>query len=223
VISEKYRCIFVHIPKTAGQSVENFFLRLHGLSWEERAPLLLRHNPDPARGPERLAHLTAREYIDFGYVRARDFRRCFSFSFVRNPWARLVSEYRYRERGQEHPRTFKDFVFSAFSKKSDYSDEYRHLIPQSEFLCDRDGRLMVDFIGYFETLQRDFDIVCSRLGIPVSELPYINSSAADASRGGLPEKSEAESYVQYYDKELQQFVAEFYAADIQRLGYRFDG
>jgi hypothetical protein len=82
---------------------------------------------------------------------------------------------------------------------------------------------MVDFIGYFETLQRDFDIVCSRLGIPVSELPYINSSAADASRGGLPEKSEAESYVQYYDKELQQFVAEFYAADIQRLGYRFDG
>jgi hypothetical protein len=221
VISEKYRCIFVHIPKTAGQSVENFFLRLHGLSWEERAPLLLRHNPDPARGPERLAHLTAREYIDCGYVRDRDFRRYFSFSFVRNPWARLVSEYCYRERGQERLRTFKDFVLSAFSKKSDYSDDYRHLIPQSEFLCGRDGRLMVDFIGYFETLQRDFDIVCSRLGIPVAELPYANSSSADANQRTSPGKSEADFYVPYYDKELRQFVAEFYAADIQRFGYRF--
>ena len=36
MISDKYKCIFVHIPKVAGQSIEHVFLDLHGLTWETR-------------------------------------------------------------------------------------------------------------------------------------------------------------------------------------------
>src|SRR5689334_2187766 len=68
MLSHRFQTIFIHVPKTAGQSVERVFLEKHGLTWETRSELLLRENPDPSLGPRRLAHLYAREYVDKGYV-----------------------------------------------------------------------------------------------------------------------------------------------------------
>jgi len=64
LISHHDKCLFVHVPKCAGQSVEMFFLDRIGLDWERRAPLLLRPNDVPALGPPRLAHLKAAEYVE---------------------------------------------------------------------------------------------------------------------------------------------------------------
>ena len=66
MITHQFKCVFVHIPKTAGQSVEHFFLNLHQLTWQEKERLLLVKNTDPNKGPERLAHMTAAEYVQCG-------------------------------------------------------------------------------------------------------------------------------------------------------------
>jgi hypothetical protein len=44
MISYKRKCVFVHIPKCAGQSIESVFDNDAGLTWENRAPFLLRPN-----------------------------------------------------------------------------------------------------------------------------------------------------------------------------------
>ena len=144
MICRDYRCLFVHIPKTAGQSVEQVFLRLLGLSWETRAPLLLRGNDDPRLGPPRLAHLTAAEYVSCGYLTPAEFGTYFRFSIVRNPWDRIVSEYKYRR----HPVTmdFKTYLFKRLPSPG-WSEPYRHIIPQHDFLYDEAGRLLVDYVG----------------------------------------------------------------------------
>lgn len=211
MISDKYRCIFVHVPKAAGQSVESFFLNLHGLAWKDRAPLLLRHNPDPARGPQRLAHLTAREYVDCGHITREDFNAYFKFSFTRNPWARLVSEYQYRN--LDGTLSFRDFLLGGLPAKSNYTDAYRHIIPQYDFLHDEAGNLLVDFVGKFEQLQVDFDCVCSRLGIADSTLPHANASA-----GKGPKRPH---YTAYYDPETEEVVRQMYRKDIETFQYRF--
>jgi hypothetical protein len=225
MISEKYKCIFIHIPRTAGQSIENFFLPLHGLTWKTRAPLLLRHNPDPALGPERLTHLTASEYIDCGYLTCDAFDNYFTFSFVRNPWDRLVSEFRYRRYDEKY--TFKEFVIRWLPNKDSYSDAYRHIIPQYRFLYDDAGNQLVDFVGRFEKLQSDFDYVCSKLDITNSLLPHVNSSRRNIGIKGkvksiFSKKTQTRRpYTSYYDEETMEFVQEMYAIDISTFGYKF--
>ena len=227
MISEKYRCVFIHIPKTAGQSIEQFFLNLHGLPWEQRDSLLLRENPDPKRGPERLAHLTAKEYVDCGYLTAVEFSAHFKFSFVRNPWARLVSEYRYRQYYKKY--AFREFVTAGLPSRSRYSDSYRHIMPQSEFILDENGKPLVDFVGRFESLQSDFNHVCAKLSIEDALLPVRNQisegEGAKAIIRGLSSRNRRGSqahYSSYYDKELRELVAEMYASDIQAFNYEFE-
>jgi Sulfotransferase family len=200
------KCIYVHIPKTAGQSIETAFLKVLGLTWETRAPLLLRPNDNPDLGPPRLAHLTASEYVSCGYITPAQFNSYFKFGFVRNPWDRIVSEYHYRYYGRG--LRFKQFLFNNWPKLV-WSDAYRHIIPQCEYLYDKHGNLLVDYIGRYENLQADFDEICRRLCINEQPLPHINKS----SRDGL--------YTDYYDDESREYVFRLYQKDIETFKYEF--
>lgn len=232
MICHPYRCVFIHIPKTGGISVEHVFLGLVGLTWDTRAPLLLRPNDDPAKGPPYLAHLKATEYVSRGWLSREHFDSYYKFSFVRNPWDRLVSEYKYRR----HPMrmSFKTWLLERLPEPG-FTDAYCHLVPQHEFIYDGDGRLLVDFVGRYESLQADFDKVCERLGMPATPLPHENRSLDpprirslnDAKKRvrrwlwTLRPRNVYPHYTQYYDAEARAFVADLYRKDIEAFGYAF--
>ena len=90
-MSKRFGVIFVHIPKTGGQSVERVFLEAHGLTWATRAPLLLRRNDHGAPGPEFLSHLYAEEYAARDHASPAAFERAERFTVVRDPFDRLLS------------------------------------------------------------------------------------------------------------------------------------
>lgn len=227
MICREFNCLFVHVPKTAGQSIEQFFMDLLKLDWDQdRETLLLQGNDDPEKGTEKLAHLSASEYVECGYISREDFTGFFKFSFVRNPWARILSEYRYRNYFQH--RSFRDFVLNKLPGPG-WDDKYRHVMPQYDMLHDSQGNLLVDFVGRFETLQQDFAHVCQRLGIADSTLPHRNKS--DKKSRDLKRKvrnwlfmngeNELQSMADFYDDETRQAVARYYRNDIEAFGYQF--
>ncbi len=229
MICEPFNCIFVHIPKAAGRSIELFFMDKLGLSRDnddDRKALLLTDNDDPSKGTEKLSHLSASEYVECGYISEQRFDSYFKFSFVRNPWARLVSEYRYRN-FLSH-KSFKDFVFNKLPQPG-WDDKYRHVMPQTEMLCDENGRLLVDFIGKFERLQQDFTRVCDRLNIDDTRLPHVNSSDKKSRelrrklRSALHRNQEGDmlNYIDFYDTETREFVENRYKDDIDLFDYSF--
>ena len=226
MICRKYQCLFVHIPKVAGQSVEQFFMNRLGLDWDaDRNEVLLGDNEDRTRGTQKLAHLSASEYVDDGFISKDEYDRLFKFSFVRDPFQRLVSEYRYRN--YFHHRSFRDFVLNKLPQPG-WDDKYRHVMPQYEMLHDREGRLLVDFVGRFESLQNDFDRVCDKLGIEDSALPHRNPSNKKSrnlkrrARNFLFRNGEGnkKSYREFYDEETLDAVSRYYRKDIETFGYQ---
>jgi hypothetical protein len=225
VISHEHKAIFVHVPKTGGQSIERVFLDLHGLDWDRRRALGLGQNEDPRRGPRSLAHLRAWQYVACGHVTREQFDNYFRFAFVRNPWDRLVSEYRYR-------RVARHMGFAAWLRRSlpvtrEWSDHVDHLVPQCEYLYDADGACLVDFVGRFERLADDFGVVRQRLGLPDVPLPHVNASARTRRRPTTIERirnmayARRTHYTEYYDRRSAALVRDVYRDDIETFGYEF--
>lgn len=239
MISEKHHCIFVHITKTGGQSIELAFAQLDGV---DKQSMLLTENNDPKLGPPYLMHLMAEQYVTCGHVSKEDFDSYFKFGFVRNPWSRMVSLYKYFNYCKWFD--FKTYLLKHFETKS-WRGKYWAFAPQYDYLFDKDGNQLVDFIGKFESLEKDFKTICNKMDMPEVELPYVNKSnplalkplsytspkhflrscLRNASKLMFRERIKANllpNYRDYYDQELIDFVGNIYKKDVEYFNYSFD-
>lgn len=225
MIIPQLNSVFVHIPKTAGQSIELCLLKHLNLSRDNAKQFLLSPNSDPSVGPPRLAHLTAGECVSLGYMSEEAFNGAYKFAFVRNPWNRLVSEYKFRERSLRV--SFKDWVLRDFPTPG-WSDPWRHVMPQANYLYGENGELQVDFVGRFENLENGMRTVRLGLGQHLPPLPRVNQNNSNSKKAGLaglakiltrPFYTRKDSTRNYFDPVTDGFVREFYAEDIERFGY----
>ena len=187
------KCIFVHIPKTAGTSVTD---ALFGTPRPRHRPLQWYEAMEPEL-----------------------YKEYFKFAFVRNPWDRLVSGYHYVV--NKKPKKQSEIEWINFFKGFDSFDDFvtrwlneenieRHILtlPQHRFVINKFGMLGLDFVGRYETLQKDFPYVCERLGV-ACELPYEN-------------KAPRKEFRNYYTSQTRDIVAKVYTKDIEMFGYDFD-
>lgn len=190
MINHTKKCIFVHCQKCAGESIE--FL-ISGKSDNG-------YNGDPYEGsPEK--HFSVLQYIDkYGESIWNNY---FTFAIVRNPWERVISWISYRDKrrnlygGEINPSVIKHEVNLGIFTKNDY----HNLLSLGE-----ENKL--DFIGRFENLQKDFDIVCNKIGFPKQILPHIN-------------KTKRKHYTEYYDKDTEKLISKLFSKDINYFGYCF--
>jgi hypothetical protein len=216
-ISHLHRTIFVHIPKTAGTSVESV-LGMHG----EKTDIGLRPYFNQQIDREHLyghdlQHMTA---ADLKHVLQQDgvFDRYFKFSVVRNPWERLVSVFAWTNQkwakgveltGDEFEASVRELhaLFITARAAGQAPRVGAHLWPQVHFLVDRDRKLLVDFIARHENLAADWQRIREKIGIQ-ADLP-------------LRMRSHHRPYQSYYSAATRAIVAEIYAEDIAALSYSF--
>ena len=201
MISLQKSFLFVHIPKTAGNSIQTV-LR----DYSEDQLLALRKEQDEIkrfglRNPKYKIkkHSTLSEYRDA--LGEEQFRNLYKFTCVRNPWDRMVSYYFTPTQNPEKwsRRNFLGLISQAVSVA-----EYLRLDENEE---DPFGN--VDYLMRFENLTDDFRTVCGQLEISPAALPQHNRSSRD-------------HYSKYYDDELRELVRTKFAAEIDRFGYTFE-
>ena len=180
--------IFIHINKTAGTSIGNAI------------GLPVKH------------HQTAREVI--AGIGRENWDKAYKFTLVRNPWDRAVSLYEYRRKKNKTDLAkrgiaFSEWVNKTFGPDKDpfYYNNAKSFQPQVEWLKDDAGRISIDFIGKFETINEDFEKIRRAIGLD-AELPHLNASRRA-------------SYQSYYDDETRETVATWFREDIEFFGYRF--
>jgi hypothetical protein len=193
---DQYSCIFVHIPKCAGVSVSKaLFGNLGG------------------------GHCSITQYQLI--FEKRLYEAYFKFAFVRNPWDRLVSAYAFLAQGglnqrdeqwfQENLSAYPDFgsfVRGWINPRNIYT--YYHFVPQYVYLCEP-GSLSpgVDFLGHYESIDQDFQVICRSLGL--------NSSL---SRSNVTARRDRD-YRTYYNAETKSIVERVYQKDIIAFDYGF--
>jgi hypothetical protein len=211
LISHRRRFIFVHVPKTAGQSVAAAFRPYADHPEEYLVNRLLGslafplNRCLPCKYRKFRKHATARQLRR--QLPARVYDRYFKFAFVRNPWDRWVSLYHFMREHPTHHRhkqalrlTFDEFLEILAPK---------HKRRQTRFLTDGQGKLIVDYVGRFETLQADFARISSLLNVAPS-LAHIH-------------KTNHRDYRSYYNSRTIDLVAQISRDDIELFGYDFDG
>jgi len=152
IIPDK-KILFVHIPKTGGQSVTKYFLENIG----EKTNLknskygLINNKKSKRDGPHHFHHLLLKEYLDLGLVNNID--EYFKITVVRNPYSRFISAFYFNNLDKE-------FSFSEVLNKLPFEDSrtdlWRMFIPQIEFIK-LNGNIAIDKIFYQEKLDDMFD------------------------------------------------------------------
>lgn len=201
MISHEHKCIFIHIPKCAGSSIERIFNGSQYVEWDDHNKIWTQHAT-----AEQIKQLYFKNYDDY-----------FSFTFTRNPWDRAISDYFWTKKDLKIEDSFKNYLLlkkNFDTPKLRYphlnsSGRGDHILAQSDFVLNSNGEQIVNFVGAFENLQKDFNIVCDKIGIPQRQLPHVN-------------KSKHKHYTEYYDDETREIVAEKYAKDIEYFGYEFE-
>ena len=151
--------------------------------------------------------------LEWSHILPKNHREYFKFVFVRNPYDRMVSNWKMFTTTPFALRKIKSYQnhlvedierisFKEFVNLTDHIDNH-HWDEQYYFI-----RSKPDFIGRFENFQEDFNELCDKLGTQHQQLPVTN-------------KTKHKHYTEYYDDETRQIVAEKYAKDIAMFGYDF--
>lgn len=192
-------CIFLHIPKCGGTSL--------------RRVLETELNQNKYRCYNHLEY----EYIP-------NAEKSFVFTFVRNPWSRILSLYMFwKNQTPEHMYykydkkqvkyitknrlDFKGFINEIAYNKESIFHEKRHINPYIGSFFQNPEKL--DYIGRVENMQNDFDTLCDLIKINPCTIPHENQSGHN-------------NYIKYYDSETRDIVANLYADDIEYFRYKFD-
>lgn len=201
MISFQKRFLFIHVPKTAGNSIQSA-LR----DYSEDELVALRKEQD---GVERFGlrnpsynlkkHSTLAEYRNA--LGSEQFAELYKFTCVRNPWDRMVSYY---FTPTQTPELWDRKKFRATISKAVSVADYLRLNDG-----EKDPFRNVNYVIQFETLNKDFEAVCATLGILAASLQHYN-------------RSNREHYSKYYDDELRELVRQRFATEIDRFGYRFE-
>lgn len=206
--------IFYHLYKCAGNSLRDMI------------------NPIP-----HLAHIYKPKYqcVELGNAHSlpRDIQKIyydkgqkdiydnyFKFTIVRNPFDWLVSTYYYIIKNTLHNENTKvsGMTFSQFltyyvdvmMKNQGKELGHNKVCTLYDYVSDEKGNVIVDYIGKYETLNDDMKFICSKIGVPYTQVPLINVN-----------NKRQRGYKQYYDAESIKFVEENFAKDLEYFNYKF--
>ena len=180
--------IFIHVPKTGGASITEYFR-------------------------------SEREHYPVTYYKANypeKFKEYLVFACTRNPWARMVSAYFYqkiagstqesKEWFNYRNQTFDSYIINEYEK---FKKNESNIKPVMNWICDKDNKIIVDYICNLHTIKKDFDFI-RKIVHRKDELIHIN-------------KSKHGDYKEYYkNKNTYDIVCDMFKSDIDFFKFNFE-
>lgn len=196
VISHSHKFIFIHLPKNAGTSMFH----------------LLQKYTDAKRNNRHSGAITSKKIVG-----DKIWNEYFKFAVVRNPLSRLYSWFNHNTKAEEekniwnfrkYNKTFKDFIYNPIkSNMGKGRDPFDYAQTQYDFLSDDNG-FNINFILFYENIQKDWFELCQKIQIPYEGLPKLNKA-----------KSLDTNYKDIYTPEMIKIIKERLKKDFDYFKY----
>ena len=203
MISHNKKFVYIHIPKTAGSSITKCFAK-------KGKVLSGKENFDSI-------YFKHQKALPIQQALGDEFENYYRFTFVRNPFDWIVSNYEFN-RGLHHPYvkgTKFNVAISVPKFTAEYSFSYwlhwwveQFRPSQHMMICDEQGELLVPHIFKFESLTSDIEKVIETLNI--KNTPPLKHLLQ--SKGRKP-------YQEYFDNESAEFVRKHFKRDLELFDY----
>ncbi|WP_306250816.1 sulfotransferase family protein [Parvularcula sp. IMCC14364] len=216
MISLKHRYLYVETPKVACSTIKLALMKLEteGLNYDAKVP-----HPTLFESPVVKPYHLSDELLHEVFFSDKFFR----FSFVRNPYTRVLSAYLDKIDRKKNPVkqvrralghdaeadvdiTFEQFLDAINLTKQ--RDQDKHWRPQSELLLN--GYLDFHYLGRFENFEEDWRNVAERINPTMLEdmrdIPWHATNADDQLK-------------EFYTPELTEKFMHNYASDFELYNY----
>jgi hypothetical protein len=209
ILSHQKKFIYIHIYKVAGMSIRSALQPFDEMSkkefpWYENIKFDLGQRFKFLSG-WALDHIKAKQVKK--YLAPEVYNNYYKFTFVRNPWDWQVSLYHFMLQVPNHPQHRLVTKMKSFDEYIEWRVN-EDLELQRDFIYDDQGNKILDFVGRFEHLQEDFNVICQNIGLAPVQLPYIN-------------KSKHKPYKEYYSEHSKNLIGKAFKEDIELFKYEF--
>jgi hypothetical protein len=212
-INHNLKAIFVHVPKNGGSYISEILNKYYGFK------NFYLHRPDhklfcygrdrSVDKHENKIHGTLMYYKSSKYINKimnmdkNKWDTYFIFTFVRNPYDRIVSGWNYVNR---YKIPFKNYI--NINKNTNSYDYWHVFMSQSRHLIDNNGKINVQYIGKFEEMENDLKIILNKLGINnIIHTPFLKNN------------KNHKRYIEYYDNDSLEKVNIIIKEDLDNFDY----
>lgn len=185
---------FVHIPKTAGTTIEYIFLehnyRVGRQNFPYKKKRYCKHNKTNCS----LWHVPAKHT-------AVNFNNHITFTVIRNPISRVISEYNWSKSWSKKYRDINNFILHELAGVNYKGD--CHLIPQYEYIHDSYGNKIPNILRQ-ELLEQDFNAFIKKYDFKIKfkNKRYQTEHRANKTIGDLTQSS-IDILHKYYKKDFE--------------------
>ena len=199
---KKQKVSFLHIPKNAGTYIEKVG-KENGYEWgiynkttqKEKSNINCTH----WHVPPKYMKGVGKDY----------YKNSSTFCVLRNPYERIISEFKYINRGNKENVTKENLnkyihKLPEIIKKNKFSQDC-HLLPQYEYIYDDYGNRICDHILDFDNLGRDINALNSYYKLGLTKIDHSKKNTTSFSKlnkNDLDEKS-LQIIKQLYKKDFE--------------------
>lgn len=217
------KILFVRIPKNASVSAiclfedENVKILQNSLG-RERIQFAWTNTLFNTKLNRQVTHLTKNTRKTEEIIAEQDYwDKFYSFCFVRNPYERAVSSWKFGSWKESWDCSFEEYLLKLKDMKEKlekpfFGDGDRGLLHHSTiqyYYIHKEGELKVDFVGKVETFKKDLRKMLGTNGLTeINWVPHRN-------------KTKHRSYEEYYSTATRDLVEEIYELDIKTFDYSF--